>query len=274
MAISIDKDTQLCISLASRPGNFGNRFHNFLYQQLGLNFVYKSVGTQDLEGAVRGIRALGIRGSAVSMPFKEAVMPLLDELDAAAREVGAVNTIVNDGGKLKGFNTDLIAVRELLAASGLKRGTRAGLLGSGGMAKAIALALHEQGLKVDLISRNEKTGRALAQQYGFEWRDTLAGTYEALINATPIGMSPDPSDRIPFTREQTEHAKWIMDSVVTPPETSWVKLGKQLGKRVVSGLDITVIQAREQFRLYTGVTPSADLLIRALALSSASTDKR
>ena len=79
MQINPNKDTQLCMSLSGRPGNFGLRFHNHLYEQLGLNFYYKAFSSQDLPGAVGGIRALGIRGCGVSMPFKEACIALVDE---------------------------------------------------------------------------------------------------------------------------------------------------------------------------------------------------
>jgi len=107
MEAHINKDTQLCISLAARPGNFGTRFHNFLYRELGLNFVYKAFTTRDLRAAIGGIRALGIRGCAVSMPFKEDCIELVDELDSSARRIMSVNTIVNTDGILKAYNTDL-----------------------------------------------------------------------------------------------------------------------------------------------------------------------
>ena len=80
----LNKDMTLCISLAARPSNLGTRFHNYLYEELGLNFIYKAFTTEDIEGAIRGVRALGIRGCSVSMPFKEAVIPLVDELDPSA----------------------------------------------------------------------------------------------------------------------------------------------------------------------------------------------
>ena len=98
MQMNPNKDTQLCISLSGRPGNFGLRFHNHLYEQLGLNFYYKACSSKDLAGAVTGIRALGIRGCGVSMPFKEACIELVDELDASARAIASINTIVNTDG--------------------------------------------------------------------------------------------------------------------------------------------------------------------------------
>ena len=98
----LNKDMQVCISLASRPTNLGTRFHNYLYDELGLNFIYKAFTTQDLEGAVRGIRALGFKGASISMPFKEAIIPLLDSLESSAKAIESVNTVVNIEGKLVG----------------------------------------------------------------------------------------------------------------------------------------------------------------------------
>ena len=83
----LNKDMQVCISLAARPTNLGTRFQNYLYDELDLNFIYKAFTTTDLEGAVRGIRALGFRGASVSMPFKEEIIQLLDELDSSAKAI-------------------------------------------------------------------------------------------------------------------------------------------------------------------------------------------
>ena len=95
MPRAISRDTQLCMSLAARPGSFGTRFHNHLYELLALDYVYKAFTTSDLPAAIGGVRALGIRGCAVSMPFKEACVALVDELSPSAAAIGSVNTIVN-----------------------------------------------------------------------------------------------------------------------------------------------------------------------------------
>jgi shikimate dehydrogenase len=91
---SIGRDTMLCFSLAEKPGTFGSRFHNSLGAMLGLDLVYMARTTKELSGAIQGIRAFAIRGCSVSMPFKEAVIPMLDGLDGSARAIDSVNTIV------------------------------------------------------------------------------------------------------------------------------------------------------------------------------------
>ena len=107
----LSKDTRLCISLAGRPSNIGTRFHNYLYDELGLDFIYKAFTTTDIVAAIGGVRALGIRGCSVSMPFKEDVIALVDQVEPSARAIHSVNTIVNDDGRLTASNTDYIAVQ-------------------------------------------------------------------------------------------------------------------------------------------------------------------
>ena len=104
----ISKDTRLCISLSARPTNIGTRFHNHLYEVLGLDFVYKAFTTTDIVAAIGGVRALGIRGCGVSMPWKEDVITLVDEMTPSASAISSVNTIVNDDGRLVAYNTTLL----------------------------------------------------------------------------------------------------------------------------------------------------------------------
>ena len=106
-------DTVMCISVSGRPSNLGTRFHNHLYAELGLDFAYKAFTTSDIVGAIHGVRALGIRGCSVSMPFKQAVLELVDHVEPSAADLGAANTIVNDGGVLTASNTDVVAVEQL-----------------------------------------------------------------------------------------------------------------------------------------------------------------
>lgn len=170
MTLSISKDTRLCMSLSGRPGNFGTRFQNYLYQELQLDYLYKAFTTTDLPAAIGGIRALGVRGCAVSMPFKEACIAHLDALHESAATLQSVNTIVADDGHLTGYNTDYSAVVHLLALHGVPKSSQYALRGSGGMAKAVACALRDSGFGNGLIvARNEAAGRALAEQCGVSW---------------------------------------------------------------------------------------------------------
>jgi len=269
----IGRDTRLCMSLAARPSNFGSRFHNRLYERLGLDYVYKAFTTTDLEGAIRGVRALDVRGCAVSMPFKEAVIPLLDELAGSAAAINSVNTIVNDDGTLTGYNTDYSAVRDLLDAAALDPALPFVLRGSGGMAKAVAAALRDRGHRAGtIVARNEAAGRALADTYGFAWRDEVGDGAPLLVNATPIGMSGDDEGALAFPQALIDACAVAFEVVAIPAETPFLRHARAAGKARIAGTDVAVLQALEQFVLYTGVRPGADDVAHAAAFARGEVD--
>ncbi|MBE1160283.1 shikimate 5-dehydrogenase [Dyella acidiphila] len=267
MTRSINRDTQLCMSLSGRPGNFGTRFQNFLYEALDLNFVYKAFTTRDLPAAIGGIRALGIRGCAVSMPFKEACLPLVDAIDDSAQAIASINTIVNDDGVLHAYNTDYIAIRKLIEQHGLSPDLPLALRGSGGMAKAVACAFRDAGFRHgQIVARNEAAGRKLAEVSGFSWARDMSGVQaQLLINVTPLGMEGAEADQLAFERIEVEHAHVVFDVVALPPETPLIKLARALHKPVITGAEVIVLQAVEQFVLYTGVRPDDALVAKAAA---------
>ncbi|MCS3469995.1 shikimate dehydrogenase [Pseudomonas sp. JUb42] len=268
MPVTANKDTLLCMSMAARPGNFGVRFHNHLYEQLGLNFYYKAFAPTDLPAAVAGIRSLGIRGCGVSMPFKEACIALVDELDASATAIQSINTIVNTDGHLKAYNTDYIAVAQLLDRYKVPR-TRFALRGSGGMAKAVVSAMRDAGFTDGLIiARNEQAGRALAQSCGLQWQAQLGDERPALlVNVTPLGMAGAQADELAFDETAIAAAETVFDVVATPADTPLIKTARRLGKRVISGDEVAAIQALEQFVLYTGVRPADEQYQQAAAFA-------
>lgn len=259
--LSINRETKLCMSLSARPGNFGTRFHNHLYEALDLNYVYKAFSTRDLAAAIGGIRALGIRGCAVSMPFKEACIPMLDSLDASAEAIGSVNTIVNTDGVLHAYNTDYIAIERLVGRAGIDPAIPFVLRGSGGMAKAVAYALRNCGFtNGTILARNEATGQALASGLGYRWT-AVAGEEPAgmLVNVTPVGMQGGPeANDLAFDEAAITAAEVVVDAVALPSETPTIQKARALGKRVVTGAEIQAVQALEQFILYTGVTPDQE----------------
>lgn len=263
----LNKDMTLCISLSARPSNNGTRFHNYLYEALGLNWIYKAFAPTDLAQAIAGVRGLGIRGCAVSMPYKEDVIALVDRMDGSAAAIDSVNTIVNDSGVLTAYNTDYTAIAQLIArAAGQKR--HDGVLspewsvllrGSGGMAKATAAAFRDAGFRnVTIVARNEAAGRALADLYGFAWSAGLGELRaDVLVNVTPIGMAGGPeADSLSFPAEAIDAARLVFDVVALPAETPLIRAARAAGKPVISGAEVMTIQALEQFVLYTGMRPS------------------
>ena len=227
----IDRDTLLCMSLAGRPGNFGTRFHNYLYEKLGLNYIYKAFTTQDIAAAVNGVRALG---------------------------------------RLTGLNTDYIAVKSLIDSYQLDSSAKVMIQGSGGMGKAVIAAFRDAGFRdVIIAARHRERGLALAKQYGFQWQPRPEGiAADILVNVTPLGMAGGAeSETLAFSPTMVERADVIFDVVALPPETPLIKLAQRLDKRVISGAEVIALQAVEQFALYTGVRPDAALVAEAAAFA-------
>jgi shikimate dehydrogenase len=268
----LNKDTRLCISLAARPSNIGTRFHNYLYDQLGLDFIYKACTTTDIVAAIGGVRALGIRGCSVSMPFKQDVLALVDHVEQSARAINAVNTIVNDGGVLTAANTDYTAVQRLIAEHGLNPHAAVLIRGSGGMASAVAAAFRDSGFdNGTIVARNTDSGLELAERLGYEWRREI-GDIRApvIVNVTPIGMAGGPEEHEPaYSDEVIDSAQTVFDVVAVPSETPLIVAARAAGKSVITGAEVIALQAAEQFERYTGVRPSPEQVAEASAFSSA-----
>jgi shikimate dehydrogenase len=273
---ALNKDTRLCISLAARPSNIGTRFHNHLYEVLGLDFIYKAFTTTDIAGAIGGVRALGIRGCSVSMPFKEDVIGLVDEVEPSARVLNSVNTIVNDvsvpGGRLTASNTDYLAVQRLIDDHRLDPSSTVLIRGSGGMASAVGAAFRDQGFGSGIVvARNREAGRELAARLGYEYSAAVGDRVAAIIvNVTPIGMAggPESAERA-FDESTIAQASTVFDVVALPSETPLVAAARAAGAHVITGAEVIALQAAEQFERYTGVRPTADQVAEASAISRA-----
>jgi len=256
--------TTLCISLAERPSRFGITVHNAGYRALGLDFLYKAIRPYDLGAAIDGIRGFGIRGCGVSMPYKIDVLSLVDEVEAEAAAVGAINTIVNDDGRLKGFNTDVSGARRVLSDIKLNSNDKVLLLGAGGVARAMLHALASFPVADITVAARREEAVANLRTFGplswipWEQRDSLEST--VLINATPIGMAPE-IDRLPVALSTIARNRAIFDVVANPPVSRLISEAQNIrGKIAITGMTMALYQAADQFRLYTGCEPPMDAM--------------
>ncbi len=188
----------LCGSIAGSIGGLGVKMHNAAYQKLGLPYVYVSFEPASAEGAVQAMREMGIRGLGVTMPFKERVIPCLDALDEVSREIGAVNTIVNDGGHLTGYNTDGYGAITTLREATPLEGKRVAVLGAGGAAQTVVWALKRFTDEITVYNRDEGRGKMTADRFGVVYGGGLDGLaadleYDILINCTSVGFKSDQS---------------------------------------------------------------------------------
>lgn len=262
--------TTLCGSLSLHPVGTGAAMHLAGYRALDLPFTYVPFRVTDLRGAIAGMRALGIRGFGVSMPFKQEVIPLLDAQSPLAARVGAVNTVVNDAGRLTGHNTDAEGAARAVEEVRPLAGARVLLLGAGGAARAIAHAAVDRGARVTVANRSLEKARALAEAASAEAAGieaaSRAGDYDVVINATSVGMlEVDP--RSPVPEEAMRPGQVIMDIVYKPIETELVRAARRRGAVVVHGGRMLLHQAARQFELYTGVAEAPLAAMEAALLA-------
>lgn len=240
--------------------------HNRALAACGLPGVYVGFHVTDLAAAVAGIRALGIRGVSVTLPHKVAVMRLLDEIDETARAVGAVNTIVNRSGVLKGSNSDGLGALKALETATAVAGRRVAVLGAGGAARAVAWTLSRAGAEVALFNRTAAKAAALAGQLGLQWaplNDLDRWEAAILVNTTPVGMAPD-TRALPVDPGLLDRNMVVMDIVYNPLETALLTAARRRGCTVVDGAQMLVFQGAAQFERWTGVAAPVAVMRQAV----------
>jgi shikimate dehydrogenase len=264
--LPIDGHTKI-YGLLGRPvaHSLSPAMHNAAFRELKLNAVYVAFPVTDLAPAVAGLRGLAIRGVSVTIPFKEEIIPLLDELDAHARKMGAVNTVVNRDGRLRGYNTDWLgAVAALQSRTGIP-GEHFLLLGAGGAARAIAYGILEHGGRVTLTDIDQGRAGALAGDMQVEAipLNALEQCPAAiLVNATPVGMTPD-VEGIPINPDLLGRFRLVMDIVYRPLKTRLLREAEARGCATLDGLQMLIHQATAQFELWTGQPAPLKTMSRA-----------
>ena len=277
---TIDSKTRLCAVIGNPvEHSLSPAIHNAAFQHTGLNFVYLAFKVEDLEGAVRGIRALpSIRGISVTIPHKVAVLPYLDKIAPTARNIGAVNTIVSHQGVLTGYNTDASGALAALKAPGAQPdGGRFLLLGSGGAARAIAFGLCMEAKISSLTSLavidaerealirdlRDKTGApVVGSQLTPETLKRAIGQHQVLIHCTPVGMSPK-TDETCVPKQFLAPPLRVMDIVYNPLETRLLADAREAGCQTIRGSEMFLHQAIGQFELWTE-TPAPAQVMRAV----------
>ncbi len=239
--------------------------HNTGFEIHGVNAAYLAFEPRDIGQAAAAIRALGIKGASVTIPFKVFVMEHLDWIDEKALAIGAVNTIVNEDGRLLGYNTDYKAAVDPLKPFGLE-GKKVLILGAGGAAKAVAFGVWEKGARVVVANRTEDRGRRLADRYkgGFVSPEDMARLdVDIVINTTSLGMAPRIDARA-FPEHLIRPEMVVMDVVYTPLDTRLISQARKKGCATIDGLSMFLAQAAAQFSLWTGISLDTDLVRRTI----------
>ncbi|MBW1782026.1 MAG: shikimate dehydrogenase [Deltaproteobacteria bacterium] len=240
--------------------------HNAAFSATGRNAVYLAFEVEDIKECLRGIRALGIKGASITIPFKTSILPYLNDIDPLARRINAVNTVVNNDGMLKGYNTDARGALKALEEKTRLPGKSCIIIGAGGAARAVGYILKEEGVAISIVNRSSKRGEGLARALGCEFfplTDVAAATGDILVQTTPVGMHPhvDPS---PVPEKVLKDGMVVLDIIYNPLETTLLKTAKARGCTTVNGMDMFIHQGVEQFRLWTGTEPPVQTMKAAV----------
>jgi shikimate dehydrogenase len=228
--------------------------HNTAFKSASFLGVFLAFHVKKIKSAIAAVRSLGIKGASITIPHKIKVMKYLDDIDPAARKIGAVNTVINDGGLLRGYNSDGMGAVKALSEKTVIRGKNVAVIGAGGAARAVGFCIKEEGGRITVINRSREKGEMLARDLSAGYRplnDIDGIKCDILINATPVGMKPR-IDEMPVGKSCLEKGMVVMDTVYNPLKTRLLTEAADAGCVTVDGVSMFVHQGAFQFELWTG----------------------
>lgn len=273
----ISAKTKLCIIIGDPvEHSLSPVMHNAAYKELGIDdkfvFTGATVKPENLEDTVKGVRAMGIRGLTCTIPHKIEVMKYIDEVDVTAKQIGAVNTVVNENGKLKGYNTDWLGVVNPLEKYTSLQGKKVALIGAGGAAHAMAYGVLKKGARLTIFNRTvekaEELGNAM-KLLGFipavksTTEISLVKGFDIILNSTSLGMG-EQINETPVPKEFLKKEHIVFDAVYVPFETKLLMEAKEKGATIIHGMEMLLHQGLVQFELYTGQKAPEDVMRNVL----------
>ena len=242
---------------------------NAAFRRENVNGVYLALHAKTLKDFLTCVREIPIHGVSVTMPYKEAILPHLDNTDSHTTKIGACNTVVRaQDGKLYGFNTDAAGiVRPLERRLNTLENARILVIGAGGAARAAVFGLKERGSEVYILNRSLASAKKLAHQARariIKRPDLKKLAFDVIINATPVGMG---NMRESPLHENEINARYVFDMVYDPAETRFLKLAKDRGAQIIPGIEMFVHQAARQFEIWTGKPAPWDEMLRVVLLA-------
>lgn len=230
--------------------SFSPKYFSEKFQREGISAEYKAYPLSDLS-SLPSLFEKGISGLNVTIPYKEKVIPFLDELDAEAEEIGAVNTIKNVDGKLFGYNTDIYGFRQSILALALPfrlDGSRALILGTGGASKAIFYVLSGLGLACDFATTQKVTKR---NYFSYEELSNIhLSEYQLIVNTTPLGMHPNVAQKPDIPIWDLGSGQLVFDLTYNPPTTLLLHESKSLGCIIQNGKRMLELQAEKSWEIW------------------------
>ena len=237
--------------------------HNAGFAHGEMNAVYLPLQAKDFDDFVHFARVMKLRGASITAPFKVAALDHAQDVDALATEVGAINTLHMRGGRWVGANTDVHGFITPLKGRMALKGTRAAVLGAGGAARAVAVALKHEGAAVRVCARRHDEAAAVAALVGVNVGDypPPPGSWDVLVNATSVGGRPTDASPMDGVRLDGEI---VFDLIYTPLETALLVQARQAGCWTIGGIEMLIAQAEKQFEMWTGAAPPPDLFRQAV----------
>jgi len=262
----IDRGTRLYGVIGSPVGHsLSPVMHNAGFQARRINGVYLPFLVPDLNDFINAVQPLGLRGFSVTIPHKETILRYLDGCEPLAQKIGAVNTVVVRAGKLHGLNTDYVGVMRALQQRIALANSRVLILGAGGAARAVAFALGAAGASISIWARRMERARALARAAGgaaIERRHLRTEFFDAIVNATPVGMHPHTAASPLESKEL--NCRLVFDTIYRPRRTKLLQLAAARGIQTVSGVDMFVAQGTAQWEIWTGRRAPEAIMRRAV----------
>jgi 3-dehydroquinate dehydratase/shikimate dehydrogenase len=241
---------------------------NTALRRENVNGIYLPLHAKTLKDLMRCVRDIPLHGLSITMPYKQAILPHLDNTDAHTAKTGACNTVVRgQEGKLYGFNTDIAGVIRPLEQRITIDGAKVLVLGAGGAARAAVFGLKERGAEVWILNRTSVKGQKLARQAKartIKRADLRKVAFDVIINATPVGMG---NTRDSVLKDDEIQARVVFDMVYDPVETHLLQVARSKGISVIPGVEMFVQQAARQFEIWTGKPAPAGDMLRAVTIA-------
>jgi shikimate dehydrogenase len=273
MRDSFFANTEL-IGLIGHPikHSYSPYIQNYALEEMGIDCIYLAfdVVAENLKSSVNSVLTLGLKGLNVTLPHKEKIIKYLDELSEEASIIGAVNTVVNDHGKLIGYNTDANGIIEtLLPFKDKISGKQVTVIGAGGSARAVIYTLlrYFKPEEINIINRTHQRADTLMNYFNLKMRYDSFHTFELfppdnseilsnsrlIINSTTIGMFPDVEDTITDIEDSFNEDQIVFDLIYNPTKTKFLRMAEEQGAKVIGGMTMLISQAAKSFQLWTGV---------------------
>ena len=270
--MKINAKTKICMVIGSPvEHSLSPQIHNAGYVALHIDdkFVYVAchVDANEIENFVKGMRAMQIHGVSCTIPHKITIMPYLDEIDDIAKKIGAVNTVINENGKLRGINTDWRGIIDPLVIKTEIKDKKIALIGAGGAARAAAYAITSNDGELWIFNRTVQRAQQLANDFNgkaYSLND-LGEIKEAdiIINTTSVGLNPDKNET-PIPKEYIHKGQIVYDVVYGKNETQLIKDAKNQGADTISGIEMLLFQGYAQFKLFTNYDAPVDAMKKAI----------